>query len=503
MLLKTRYFFILSIIVFVCSCSKGNYRTNQNSLINSYANKNYQEVEKKVLNEDFLKGNENVLLKSLEVGNAYYNNGKYCSAIEAFNKSTSIIEEQQTKSIGKAISSNLGAGDDVFYGETYEKSLVNFYKSLINYEIFARGFCEYENKESKQLLTKTLTNQERINYLMSAKANVLYWDSWMNGRYIDDYDKLYYKDLLIKLWGAFIHEQIGDKENLQIAKQLYIDAKDIAVNRYAVYRAFNKNNISFVNNLKDEVKRKSFIDLNNLYVRDIVEYCDRQLERLKQGQSANLAIVIQDGQITNKKVVVKRVPVLSLLGLASGNIYKLILALSLDRATYELPTMSSKTPDYRYFYELRKDNNVVIRKPIVLSEPISDISYMNLYEKFEKIKSEIISSVTAKYLALLTPIAITYAISSNSNNSYVKLAGLATAVAAYKAGEYGITKSGLVDIRQWVGLPSNIFMVSDNVEHGEYELNIIKQSNLTLQEQIVYKNNVNIGETVSFFDLKL
>ena len=513
---KLNLYFCFVLCAVLCSCARGEYRKNQKNLATLSANKQYKAVEEFVKKKSFLGQKDNVLLKNLELGKAYYNNDKYCNAIERFDEAGRIVEEQQTKSIGSAISSAVGNGEGVFYGETYEKSILNFYKSLLNYKIYQRGYCEpiedVNNKQKKE--NKYFNDNEKNNFLTASRSNILYWDSWMNSRYIEEDDKFYIDDILLKLWGAFIHEQIGDNANLQIARQLYKDAKNIAQNRYIVYKPFNFYNDGFVNHLKDIEKRSSFVEKDNIYVKDVIEYCDRQLERLSKREKVNFAIVLSDGDIATKTVTEHRIPILSVLSTASASLRDIIISFAIDRAKYELPYISYKPTNYRYFYELRsEDGSVVVRKPLVLSEPITDISYMSLNEKFDGIKKRVIASMTAKYLTVLTPIAATYAVARKSKNQIVQLVGYLTALLSYKGSEYLITEGSRVDIRQWVDLPANIFMVSDRIEKGKYHLSIVKQSNFVnlpaengvvnnTQEMVVYSKDIEIGDNVSFFDVK-
>ena len=529
---KINELLLLSCCIVVSNCSKGNYRQHQYKLADYYKNENTTKAEKLVKKDKFLPEKDNILLKTIEKGTAYYYNQKYCNAIKEFNKAGEIVKEQQTKSIGSGITSTVGVDDGIFYGETFEKSLINFYKSLTNYHIYYRGTCEKieepeenekiddkkqqdKNKDKQNINSngeKNLTNVEKQSYLRASRANIIYWDSWINSRIVPDDDKYYIEDVLLKLWGAFIHEQIGGNFELQIAKQLYEDAKRIAKNRYVVYQTFNNQNDNFVKNIADRYKRSKFIEKDNLYIQDIVNYCDSQIKRLQNKIKTNLAIIIHDNTVSLKKVNKKTKSTHTILASASPSVLGMLAVLSILNTTYEEPYIDVYENEYRYFYEIKQNDRVIKKQSLVLSEPISDINYMNLQEKLSGIQTRLFAGLVAKYIAVLTPIAAAYTLAMNSNSSYIQLAATAIAIASYASASYAIEQSAMVDIRQWVSLPANIFIATDSLKPGKYTIKISKRSNQannisndadTLQrEKIILQKEIEISDKMNFIDIK-
>ena len=529
---KINELLLLSCCILLSNCSKGNYRQHQYKLADYYKNENTIKAEKLVKKNKFLPEEDNILLKTIEKGTAYYYNQKYCNAIKEFNKAGEIVKEQQTKSIGSEITSTVGVDEGIFYGETFEKSLINFYKSLTNYHIYYRGTCEKieepeenekindkkqgKNKDKQNINSngeRILTNVEKQSYLRASRANIIYWDSWINSRIVPDDDKYYIEDVLLKLWGAFIHEQVGGNFELQIAKQLYEDAKRIAKDRYVVYQTFNNQNDNFVKNIADRYKRSKFIEKDNLYIQDIVNYCDRQIQRLQNKIKANLAIIIHDNTVSLKKVNKKTTSTKTILVNASPSVLGMLAVLSILNTTYEEPYIDVYENEYRYFYEIKQNDRVIKKQSLVLSEPISDINYMNLQEKLSGIQTRLFAGLVAKYIAVLTPIAAAYTLAMKSNSSYIQLAATAIAIASYAGSAYAIERSAMVDIRQWVSLPANIFIATDSLKPGKYTIKISKRLNQansyisndadTLQrEKIILQKEIEISDKMNFIDLK-
>src|SRR5690606_37876801 len=77
------------------------------------------------------------------------------------------------------------------------------------------------------------------------------WDSLLS-RYTEESlgEDVYKTDLMAKLLGAFIHEEIGTNAEKQIARQLYNDAKDVLFKYYNLYPSFNKKYKKFADDYK-------------------------------------------------------------------------------------------------------------------------------------------------------------------------------------------------------------------------------------------------------------
>lgn len=496
------------LVFFLCSCSSHQYRENQQLLVNAVAKKDAKEIEKITSKKNFLPGEESEFLHDLEVGNAQFVNGNYCGAVKSFDKAFETTKNQYTVDISNKISSAFGISEDTYYGTSYENSLTRFYRSLANYHVFSEGQCRPAGLGAK----KEMSPSEKRQKLYSARSSILEWHSWMNSRQIAKDDRLYIDDLLLKLWGAFISEKIGGGYNLQTARHLYEDAKDVALNRMAVYKLFNKNSDNFVKNLDKQDVRKGFVDKNNEYVKDINEFADRQIERLKNNKAVNLQIVLREGGVALKKVKKHDITGMSL----RTRVHLMSVARIVLRNSpiyVELPYVEAKTPKYRYYYRIKKNGSVAMRNKIVLAEPVSEIAYNEFQEKIDSIHSSIMAAAEAKYIACLTAAYNTIMSSrSRSSRSYGYGYGMRTssgadmnmllAIAGFAVCRQSIEDSGKFDIRQWVSLPSNIFVGTDSIETGNYDLEIVSVNKSNGAEKVVDKRKIHIkdGHT-EFIDL--
>ena len=146
-----------------------------------------------------------------------------------------------------------------------------------------------------------------------------------------------------------------------------------------------------------------------------------------------------------------------------------------------------------------KGGAVVKTNKIVLAEPVSEIAYTEFNEKLEELRSSIMTSVKAKYLGCLT--AAYGTIIAAKDTDFELLATLG-AMAGFAVCREAIEDSGKVDIRQWVSLPSNIFVGTDSIEPGDYDLEIVSVNKSDGAEKVVDNRKIHIkdGHT-EFIDL--
>ena len=536
-------------IILVCllstSCNKAGYRQNQAKLSGFYKIQNYKQAQDLVISDKFLPDKDDVLLKNLETGMAYLSNENACIAVRFFDKASNIVQEQYTKSLKDDIASGVDATAGIYYGQTYEKSLLNFYKSLANYKVYNEGICHIlthkkadsvkamsetksdmlsDNTSSQQqknsnnkvdltqmsIETKTLAEPEKNTYLNASKASIMYWDSWMKGRKIESNDQLYMDDLLLKLWGAFIHEQSGTSSDIQIAKQLYKDAINVARVRYAIYKTFNGGNIDFIKHIKEPATRMQYLDKNNTYFADIENYANNQLKRLNSGKQANFAVLLQDNVVA-EKVAKKEMHPLNIATLAlAGNVATFATGLLSNSFEFEKPVISYYDNNYKYYYSLWNGKQKVLERPIVLAEPVVDMAYENLQEKIDGIVLKTQAKVTAQMVAGILAAWASYEGMLNVND----MLAMATAMGVFAGYSKLIENAGIVDTRQWVSLPANIFMATDNVKNGKHTLKIVRRKNTlntsvkagivnTAQEQLVYQKPIEIGKKMTFIDIRI
>ena len=504
----------------LCSCLSGcitsiEYRKHQETITNAMQNNNFDAVKQVIEKPDFHKEEQSIFLKNAETANYLFNTENYCQALDFFDKSYDNLQAQQTTDISSKLSSFFLKELDVYNGEIYEKSLIRFYQSLTNYNIYNNGKCEvYLNLQNHKkdgqnvgLSGKILSDAEKRQKFSASRANILEWDSFLEGREIKKEDRFFSKDLLQKIWGAFIHEQQGSLTDKQIATQLYKDAKDVAKNRYAVYSEFNKNSKEFIENLDKIESKKLFLDYDNKYVKDVVDFADKQIKRLQENKKANLEIVLFDDVISQKKAVQANIPTRVFF---NGNNLLLYAANTImaTNVSFETPFIEQKPIENEYFYRIKdkKKNKIIIEDKIILVEPISNIEYTSYLQNRDSIIAGIVSRITSNFNSCIISAIMqernrknrTNKKKSSSNNFFGSLLSFAVETAidtaidtavAYLFTEGNVrrysvairrnclkilTDTERVDTRHLVSLPSNIFIATDYLEDGEYNIEIIK-----------------------------
>ena len=110
------------------------------------------------------------------------------------------------------------------------------------------------------------------------------------------------------------------------------------------------------------------------------------------------------------------------------------------------------------------------------------------------------TSVKAKYLGCLT--AAYGTIIAAKDTDFESLITLG-AIAGFTVCREAIEESGKVDIRQWVSLPSNIFVGTDNVAPGEYDFEVVQVNKGDRSEKVVDRRKIKIegGDKTEFIDL--
>lgn len=207
------------------SCSSGK-RKVQEELRQKVARGDYAQALGFIREHNFFQEENERLLKSLEEAMILHRSGEYRESAEVFEVAKRIVEELYTVSMSQRVQIYLiGDYRDVYYGHPYEHSLVFFYKSLNHF----------------QLAMNATTPRERREELFRARAELVAWDSFIYALESERLGKTVFKrDLLANLWGGIIHEEIGSREDLEIALNLYQNAHEVLLKNYKVYKVFNQ-----------------------------------------------------------------------------------------------------------------------------------------------------------------------------------------------------------------------------------------------------------------------
>ncbi len=187
---------------------------------------------------DLKKDAKSVLLWHLEQGTLSFDSNDLESAINHFQESLSLIDTLFTKKLSsKAASLFINDASDDFYGSSYERSYVYYFLS-------------------KSYYARYLKTGEKSD-LQAARGMILAWDSYFSELERSGDKTLYYTDLMLKVFGAQIHEVSGINNDRQISLQLYKDAIKLLDTQGGIYSVFNQKHVDYIKNFKDEGIRPS------------------------------------------------------------------------------------------------------------------------------------------------------------------------------------------------------------------------------------------------------
>lgn len=528
MLIKRICFLFICILITSCASTKKN-RDAQKELKRLTAKGNLSKAIELVKGDGFFPEKRSLLLKKLELGNLYYLNDQFYQSVKTFDAAKELSDKLYTESLSKALKAAISnANQDNYYGEKYERSMLRFYLALVHFNLYTHGKYEaysiFEKLDNgklreKKIPEKKLSNSERRQHLFSARAMILEWDSLLeNYKEIHKGQSTYKTDLMAKILGAFIHEQVGTRADRNIAKQLYKDAKNVLFKTYNLYPTYNSKFKTFSKDYKklkklskNKIKKKYIVETT--YAKGLSEFINSRLKDLKTRKDDNLKIILKDGFIAQKTARKIDFPLpMMRLGYVSGKETSLfvftleMLAISQGSKpsiSYELPGIEKKTQDLEY-YAIVKDKNkkLISKKRIYLINPVSDIAWKSLDNKTSSLNKKIGTRVALKHVAA---ILAAYRIYKSRPDALGKIA----AGISYAAANKGIAASELVDLRFWSTLPHNIRMGSLNVKaEQDYELQIEvvdgKNKYITHKEKfIIEKNKVKTIDLNIFKPTKL
>lgn len=255
-----------------------------------------------VESNEFYNEEDNALLKHLELGMGHHIAGNYFQSTKHLDKAKAIHQKLFTQSLSKKAGTLItNENFDIYYGYTYERSLIHFYLSLNHFLISQIGkFEAYTAKDKdgnvKEVAEKTLTASDIQRERQAARAELLGWDSYLKDQANQKRGRSVFKtDLLAKTYGGFIHEAMGTSTDDQIALQLYKDAKKFLFQYYNAYKTFNQKNMMFrkdfskLHKIKKTEVEKKYVNQTN-YQKDLKDFLDFKilyLTRKTDGRSFN------------------------------------------------------------------------------------------------------------------------------------------------------------------------------------------------------------------------
>lgn len=467
-------------------------------------------LEKSVLKTD----SKSKLLWHLEQGSINLLQKKFDVAIQNFQNSLDIIDDLYTTRISSLVVGALIDSRGEFEGAGYERSLAHYY--------LARSYYE-----------KYLTYGERSD-LFGARAAILAWDSYFQSINRSPMKTIYRTDLLLKIFGAQIHEQINTRNDGQIALQLYKDALKMSESIGGIFNYFNEESQEFIKELESGKEKKKFKPtLGHQDFIDFLKYkilsltydlrryeFDKTAKDLKADpeiiirskKTPNVSIILEEGLIAKKvgqefnfgikgaidkvddpktKEAIKKhgVPLIgafamNVLGLVPKNLSTgsfifahqfTTFAVSEMAIQFELP-MIEKAPELKRLglYVMDENSKVIEIRPLALVTQTSDLARTILEEEAVSEYVRKGTRVALKHLTAITAAFVLYNQLKTPENDFI---ARSVALGSYVASTKMIAAMEEADTRQWISLPEGIRLQEFDLRPGKYKLGLAPFSN--------------------------
>ena len=461
------------------------------------------------------------LLYYLNLGRIHHIHRQYHASNQALMQAKSLMQKLYTQSLSKTAQTLiLNDQYDIYYGEKYEHSLVYFYLSLNHLFLWQQGeihpWFKWQDGKLQKMDGRVLSQQERKQALMAARAELLDWDSFLKEWRIPKGND----DMLAKTYGALVHEIVGTRNDLQIALQLHKDARKLLKNHYQKYKSFHEQQHE-KDNLDSFLKGKILSLTKKIRPHKLKQTAhgfNIKNESLKKiNPNKNVTFIIQSGQIPLKKSekhyyslekaiqtpgvggAVAQIGATVLTLFASQELgllpppkhyspHAVYTGLNLTEAgirgiaiSFELPKIADSKPAPLSLVVLKNEQEV-FREKVPLFSPLGDIAAQAIAEKSLARYTRVGLRLAGKYATL---IASTYLLFQKSEHFLARQAALLSFV----TGSHLIGKSEKADLRYWSTLPQDIRILNFHLPVGKYQWKLYK--NL----QVISKGNLSINKT--------
>jgi hypothetical protein len=422
---------LILIALLITSCSSGG-RKSRGQLRTQFQTGQFKAALKTVQESKYYKEKNEELLKLMELGMIHHTAGNYHQSVLKLRKAKELVKRLYTERLSQKMKKAIANDNyDIFYGASYERSLIHFYLSLNHYLLWQRGWYEAYSPDGKnQIAQKNLTQSERNTEILAARAEIVAWDSFLQTLKNERLGESVFKnDMLAKTFGGIIHEAVGTRNDQQIALQLYKDAKDLLLKNYNGYRTFNMSFKKFKKDFEklpkmklSEVKKKYVVPTDyQKSLKDFLDYKVLTLTKLirprdfkklikiyqpskevmsrvnKEKRFHNISVVFQDGMIP-KKVADKQYYGLgkALSDPKAGPIAKIggaVLTVFAAQKLRLLPPAGSYRPGGTYMglkmAEVAvKGAAISFELPKVLNKSETEFTFLQIYDKAGKLIEE-------------------------------------------------------------------------------------------------------------------
>ncbi len=541
-MVKNKYFLTSFALLILVACASG-LKEQMLDYRKSLESNDFPKAQSILEKSDLKKDPKSALLWHWENGSINLIQKKFDEAIKHFQASIDLIEEFYTTRISTVIvSAVLDDSRDNFTGAGYERSLSYYY--------LARSYYE-----------KYLTTGDRKD-LFGARAAILAWDSYFQQVARSGSKSIYQSDLLLKVFGAQIHEQIQGRSDSQIALQLYKDALQMADSFGGVYQYFNSQSKDFIKALKVGKGEKKFVktqgheDLINFLKYKILSLTyqnrryefDKMVRDLKASsdivqrakKSPNVRIILEEGLIAPKvgkefnfgikgaidkvddpktKEAIRKhgVPMIgafamNVLGLVPKNVTSpgsfifahqmATLAVSEMAIQFEMPMIEERPALKRLgLYVLDENSKVIEVRPLALITQTSDLARMILEEEAVYEYTRRGARVALKHLTAIAAAFTLYNQFKTPDNDFI---ARSVALASYVGASKMIAKLEEADTRQWVSLPDGIRLQEFSLPPGKYQFALGVFENGQWNENPSKKlGDIEVTSTSALFNFRL
>ena len=493
-----KIFQALFIVIFLSSCATMG-RDSRAKLLSFVKNKNYEKALKHLDSDKFFKDEDSKLLYFLEKGMVLHKMGNYAQSSVELEKARELFEKLYTVSVSKKAATVItNETMDIYYGEKYERSMLYFYLAL-NY------YLEYLNTGKRESLFRS-------------RATLVGWEAFQSELKEDRAGKTVFKyDLLSRLFGAFVHEEVGSSSDRQIAAGLYRDADQILLKNYNSYPSFNSKFKKFNKDYK------KFASLGASKVKkSYVEATPHQIaakEFVKKKRKGNTLFLYQEkfipkkyakkeyyglGDAFAKNSAAARIGAVVLghfaaktLGLYPPQGYNPVgyqLGFEVGRAAVSIASISFELPHIDDFHSPQKRTlqvedmrgKVVKKSDFYLVNPMGEIARQAVAENSAVLYTKIGARLAMKHIVAILASYGTYNAIKSKGEFFAKNA----AVVQYLAVSKGIEASESADTRYWSTLPENIHLTRLNLKNGKYLVKVLDGKKVLSKKEIELSQKV-------------
>ena len=241
------------VILFVVSCGSGG-KSERRKLREYFVIGNWKKAHEVIDKSDVYRHKDSRMLYWMEKGLLYHIEGEYTQSMTYLEKAKELSRElYKVRISGQVKSLIMNDNYDIYYGETYERSLIHLYLAMNHYLLAKRGNTRAVLSKKGKVVTaaKQLSNNEIRKEYGRARSEMIDWNSTLETFQIEKMGESVFKnDLLAKVFGGHIHEMVGSRTDMQIAYQLYKDAKKLLLRHYSSYKTFNSKSKIFKKEFK-------------------------------------------------------------------------------------------------------------------------------------------------------------------------------------------------------------------------------------------------------------